>query len=461
MKLYLVAALLLSMAACRTTDNGSQPLDQTDPGSSGNTANDNATQYTGALRHKGFEVRFTNPVCKDYHYSANQSVTSNSGQVLTQKPKNTFCSYTDTTVSASRPEAPQYKLIEWIKDPETKEIFFAYLSFSNRTVQEELCRAVTDRNVKITFVLDDTTDLTRANALLACAPANGDPAFKPQLLRRGHTTGIGYAHNKIFFINPNIGHMRIAVSSGNMSSGIVLHHENWLFIQPERDTYFAEAHRCLMEGQINHYQSKSKYENFIKQCRSQIQHREETDIKTYFVPGEGGEATKAIEAGVESAENIKLAAHRFSYNKLLASLKKELESNHPASLQMLLDDDIYWAGQGQQVGDNQRTEYTNAINLQRKGGKIKWMETNHGEHLLHHNKFIVFNQPQGATKKSGVFTGAGNFTGTAFNSNFENFYYIEMPEVVDAYNKQYDMMWNSLATETEMLPRQNILPPTQ
>lgn len=462
-RFFFVAAALCHVAGCRTTTNDSQVQNVNPDGGNGrgDQPAGNDFESTGGLRHKGFEVRFTNPVCKDYKYSPAQTVISVDGQQLTQKPKNTFCSRLDSTASANRPEAPQYKLVEWIRDADTKEIFFAYLSFSNRTVAEEICKAVKERNVKVTFVLDATTDLTRANELLACEPANGDPAYKPKLFKRGQVGGIGYAHNKIFFINPNEGNIKLAVSSGNMSSGIVLHHENWLFVQPERDTYFTEAHRCLMKGQLDHYQSKSVYEKFIKDCRKQITYQPETDIRVFFVPGEGNPATQAIESSIKEAQAIKLAAHRFGYSRLINALKTELESTSPATLQMIFDDDTYWAGQGSPTGDNASWEFTNAMSLKSRGADVKWMETNHGEHLLHHNKFLIFNMPQGSSKKSAVFTGAGNFTGTAFSSNFENFYFIEMPSIVAAYNKQYDMMWNQLASETGNLPKKDTLPPVQ
>ena len=86
------------------------------------------------------------------------------------------------------------------------------------------------------------------------------------------------------------------------------------------------------------------------------------------------------------------------------------------------------------------------------------METNHTEHLLHHNKYLVFNMPAGSRKASAVFSGAGNLTGAGFNTNFENFYYVEITAVVDAYNVQYDHVWDELATATNDLPAENVLP---
>jgi hypothetical protein len=60
--------------------------------------------------------------------------------------------------------------------------------------------------------------------------------------------------------------------------------------------------------------------------------------------------------------------------------------------------------------------------------------------------------------KGSVFNGAGNMTTAAFTKNFENFYYITIPEVVEAYNKQYDLYFEKMATKAEDMPRDYVLP---
>jgi hypothetical protein len=129
------------------------------------------------LVYDEYTVLFTNPVCRRYAYSSNQDVVSNDGTRLEAKPENVFCTQSDGAASSARDSAPQKKLIDWIKDPDTKEIFFAYLSFSNRVVAAELCTAIQQRNVKVTMVLDRETELAAANQVLACRPGNGDPAL--------------------------------------------------------------------------------------------------------------------------------------------------------------------------------------------------------------------------------------------------------------------------------------------
>lgn len=402
-----------------------------------------------------YSVLFTNPVCKRYEYPATTEVVSNRGDRLLAKPDNAFCASGDALASAARDSSPQKKLVDWIRDPDTKEIFFAYLSFSNKVVAGELCTAIRERSVKVTMVLDRETDLDTANQVLACQPGNGDANAKPRLELRGHDATIGYAHNKVFMINPRSEHPRIVFSSGNLSSGVVLHHENWHFLRVPARTHFAKAHVCLMDGMLDHYRSKQEYSSFIKGCRDSAGIGEESDLKTFFVPGDGGRAGQHIQKGVRDATAIGIAAHRFSYRLLRTELDARLTGANPPDVKLVVDDDVWWAGHGEETGPNTPDEYEIVQPLADHGMKVGYMETNHGAKYLHHNKFIVFQTPQG----DAAFAGAGNFTGTAFSDNFENFYFITIPPVVEAMKRQHEHLFD-LATGAEDLPKTNVLPPT-
>lgn len=473
------------LAGCRT------PAGET-PGS---TTLDGPSGGSGALQFLEWDVRFTNPLCQIYSYST--PVQAENGDSLTAKPKNVFCSSANDRVpSASRVESPQYKLLEWINGTQPgDEIFFAYLSFSNKDVMQALCKAVQQRGVKITFVLDGTQDMTVANQLTACTPPDGDVTKRPMLIKRGSTpdpgpgdTGIGYAHNKIFMVNPGKNPMRLAFSSGNMTSGIVLHHENWNFVTMNSTTYFAQAHLCLMRAQLddNATKTRKKYAAYIANCRQKITtdlgYQEESDVKVFFTPGEGIPARDALVAGVKRSDQVFVAAHRFKYPFLTKAMRCAAgRPQNPADVRIVTDDDTYWVGTtGTQTGDNTADEYQKIKDAVDKGAKVRWMETNHNQHLLHHNKYVVMNRSDGSW--GAVFGGAGNFTGTAFGTNdspkpscatdqvttfnddggfppnFENFYYIEVPTVLQQYNQQVQHMWNNLATPPERMPTQNVLP---
>jgi hypothetical protein len=253
--------------------------------------------------------------------------------------------------------------------------------------------------------------------------------------------------------------MRLIFSSGNMSSGVVLHHENWHFITMPSSTYFAQSHLCLMKAQLDPkaVSSKEAYTSSIMNCRSQIKAPEENDIKAFFIPvaSDNVRAANYLASGISRSKSLFIAAHRFSYGRMLSSIRNRLSSAPATDVRIVADDDTYWAGHGEQVGDNGAWEYDNINNLVARGAKVKYMETNHTLHLLHHNKYLIFNMEN----YTAVFAGAGNLTTAAFNDNFENFYFIRIKAVADAFNQQYQHVWNDLATEEANMPASDIIPP--
>lgn len=407
-----------------------------------------------ALAFDEYEVLFTNPVCQRYEYGPEQEVMSESGERLLAKPENVWCTSSDAPASAARPESPQNKLVSWIADPELEEIFFAYFTMSNAAVSTALCQAIEERDVKVTMVLDEGADLGRANQILACKPKSGDPERAPRLELRGGEGNIAIQHNKLMMFNPHGEQLRLVYSSGNMSSGTVLHHENWHFVRLPRTTHFAQAHVCMMDGLLDHASSKSEYGGYIKSCKAQIEAKEERDAKVYFIPGEGDRASQALQKGLKNAVSIDVAAHRFTYKALVSGIRTRLDGG--AKVRLVVDDDLYWAGKGQLVGGNDANEAKTVADLTSRGLEARYMETNHVAKLLHHNKFVVFHNPEGAGDTA--FVGSGNFTGAGFSDNLENFYLIGVPHVVEALATQYEHLYEDLATPPEHMPTELVVP---
>lgn len=418
-----------------------------------------------------YEVLFTNPVCKTYAYD--QPLYSNDGEEVLTKKKNAYCKSSDSNRSAKRENTPHTRLIDWIKDRKTKEIFMAYLSFSKSSIAKEICNAIKYRNVKVTLIIDkknesDEGRMATANMIGRCRPKNiatGQTANYPVVVTGGHAgrgrDKIGYAHNKVFFVNPNSkGAVKIAFSSANMSSGTVTHHENWHFVTTSGKSYFAGVHRCLRDGVLKNGSSITKYKNYISSCRSKIEAEEESDIKVYFVPGEGKKALETIKRNFRKSKSIQMAAHRFSYGEIINAASAALKRG--AKVSLIADDDMYWTGvYGRGMGRNMLGEQRKVRGLEKQGMKTKYIETYADDVFepkslqLHHNKFFIFNYKNNS---GAVFTGAGNMTSTAYNSNWENFYFITIPEVYEAFQKQYGRFWNDLGRSWSEMPTELVLP---
>ena len=290
---------------------------------------------------------------------------------------------------------------------------------------------------------------------------------------------IGYAHNKFFIINPNTkGEFKIVFSSGNMTSGPVIHHENWNFITTSAQSQFAQSHVCAMKAEWDDVagRTRAEYIKSIKNCRQAIKQPEEKDIKVFFVPGEGepefGTTKKtavdyllngdkaAGTPGIKNAKRIWLACHRFMYSKMVYALSQRMNGNpkyHP-DMRIVCDDDTYYKAMDPdfQEGDTMPEEYYKMDKLGKQGADLKFMETNASEHQLHHSKYLIFadknSKGDKASDFTAVFTGSANLTGAGFNKNWENSYYVTIPSVVQRFAEHYVYTWNKLATAREDLP---------
>lgn len=396
-----------------------------------------------------FEPLFTNPVCQTYKYD--RGLLTDSGKTIESKPTNVYCKSSDEAASVARKDSPQYRLKEWISSAETKELYLAYLSFSSKAIASSLCEAA-KRGVKINMVLDsgETNEPNKdAELVKKCGKAD-----QVKVTYRGETGGLGYAHNKIMIVNPGQNVVKIVFSSGNMSSGTSTNHENWNFITTSGKSYFAQTHKCVVDGMVKAGDTKKNFTTFMTNCRVNIQAPPETDIKVYFAPVDGKEALAMVAKAAGEAQLVEAMSHRFSGD--VARLFGNLLSQGK-NVKFILDDDIYWAFKlRKDVGRNSSIEafklYKDLIN---KGMETRFLQTNQQMFQLQHNKLIVFSSEKGPTA---VFNGAGNFTSAAFSKNFENFYYITIPSVVVAYKKQYDKYFNEMATIEADMPRDYVLP---
>lgn len=226
-----------------------------------------------------FEALFTDPVCETYKYD--RAIITHAGNTISAKPDDVYCKPADEAASVSRKNSPQYRLVEWITAKDTKEIHLAYLSFSSKNVVSAVCSAL-KKGVKIKMVLDggdsEEVEVNKdAEGLKKC----GDIS----VTYRGSSGGLGYAHNKIMIINPNDAKVsKVVFSSGNMTSGTSINHENWNFVTTSSQSYFAKAHVCVIDAMIESGDAKKNFAAHLNACRSKIEAKPETDITVYFAP---------------------------------------------------------------------------------------------------------------------------------------------------------------------------------
>ncbi|MBT4791066.1 MAG: hypothetical protein HON90_05805 [Halobacteriovoraceae bacterium] len=462
-----------------------------------------------------YQVYFTNPQCQAYEY--NQIQYSFAGDALRAKPENVYCKYNDASKNQKRKSSPHYNIKKLISNPAVESLTMAYLSFSNSDIINTVCdMAIRKNNTKVILIIDKKnkdavknkvqietakaerskkgsqkrkTKWEKIQTIIKCKPAqkyiDAGVANYPEVHLRGHSGGIGYAHNKIIYATYDAFPDKVTTvfSSGNMSSGTVLHHENWHFLTTSRKSYFAQAHECVLNGMKDHSKFSrmrrgspgatgiNNFKSFMKSCRAKITVPEEEDIKLSVVPSDGEKTMKNIVKNIKQAKKVSIAVHRFTHRGLLNALKR---ASKKKEVRFIADDDIFWVGKVNElpnktiecnpsrnptatpvVGANMCSEYFYTQSLKRSGAQIKYMQTNQELFLLHHNKYILFEYADGS---GALHCGAGNFTKAAFTRNFENYYFITIPEVVERFKNQYNYVWNNLATAEKDLPNKQVLP---
>lgn len=408
-----------------------------------------------------YEVFFTNPECELYEYEL--PVFSNDGEVILARPKNVYCTKSDIEKNLQRKDSPNYNIRKLISNPEVKELFLSFLSFSDEAVSNELCKAIEQRNVKVTFIIDSTNNLERRqkksmaqfNKVSKCRAkfVNDNEQNIPRMELRGNTSGLGFAHNKLIIAHfEDSNKVTLVFGSANMSTGTLTHHENWNFLTTSKKTHFYQVHECVRNGMLDHGQSIESFTGYFKKCRSKIEVPKEDDIELFIVPSDGKTAMNNILKNINQAKSVDIAVHRFTNREMISTIVKNAPNKE---IRFLADDDLYWSGKLQKrVAANTKAESANVDKLIKAGVKTSYLETNEKIWQLHHNKFIIFN----FEKHSTLHTGAGNFTFSAFTKNYENFYYIKIPAVVEIFKKQYDKLFNQLGSKVSELPEKYVLP---
>jgi len=257
--------------------------------------------------------------------------------------------------------------------------------------------------------------------------------------------------------------------SGNLSSGTHLHHENWHFAEFARDSYFVQNHVCLIDALLDPTEDsthgKGAFRTAMNTCREQIAGEPADDLQAFFIPvlEDRSRIRGIMQTEMLQAASVDIAAHRFSWRQLMDAISFQLQDEPSFEGRLVTDDDIYWlqplVGAPAVVGFNTENEAGEISALIEAGGgatgdfdddsrfQVKFMETNHRGHLLHHNKFMIFRNSAG--EATSVIYGAANFTGTGYNDNLENIYFTTKPEIVAAFDQQFKRFWGDSAVTTE------------
>ncbi|HYX38809.1 MAG TPA: phospholipase D-like domain-containing protein [Oligoflexus sp.] len=416
-------------------------------------------------------------------------------------PANIYCDQNDFEASTLRAadnpyrktDSPIHRIQDWIQSTTRgDELFIASFSFSMASVANWTCDAAR-RGVRVKVFMHE--------------PEFGSDAFETirqcpgiELLQFQNKGRL--AHFKsIVIVSKDTDQVRISFQSGNISSGTWGHHENWNFVTQSRQHWFSQDHICLRDA-INAETIGNMgllYEQ-LDQCRTDhgvdVARAQDPYMQDYFIPKTGGryddrKELDKIVGEVEHASEVWIAAHHMTEPDLIRALIRKLQNNPDFKVKMLIDSELFWSsyrdpvGQGltwkvdgkvfgesdsltsyclwglteAQARDVQcslfnwgafHAEYSPHA-LQKAGADLRFIESNHLSKLLFHNKFIIFQyaSPENGMEGS-VFTGAGNLTKAGFDKNFENYYWVRIPHVYEAFRQQFTMLFDKAAMEKDL-----------
>lgn len=510
-KLCLLATLL-SAAACKT-GTGSALMDDEvlgDATKPENAVDDNdltakankAKFASGNFQGIDWEMRFNFPQCD---HSAEGPF----------KKKGVFCTGLDAKAAAEF-GGVEKELAEWANLPETKTIFVAYFSFSDKEVAKTLCDAANAGKKVRVFIHRENWTVGSVPTLRSCSPDN------LKVYPRG--TQLGFLqHAKIFLASPFDEPLPLSMmpedqrggaadlvtrwtsSSANMSAfGTSLHFDNWLFFQAKTSERLAQENMCFFnsiqsmknyapddggaefgqadldavekaranavaeakankasdfaansEGQkaaeamktdIVRWDFSQRYDACIKQIQAPIH----PEIQFFPVPNEyqvNGQKRNApqiwpkLKNLLNNAQTeIKVISDRLTSGQVYGPLVNAKQRG--VDVQVILDDDTLRVSKCNGGLQLDQVEY-DAISMHSMidgGVGVTFLDTNGGNPpppTLQHNKLMIIDRKT-------LLQGAGNFTASAINingpGNFEHFYLIQVPEIVNAYLGAWDYL---------------------
>lgn len=431
-------------------------------------------------------------------YLASSEIPLQGGGFRSHTKPGTYCFWQDAAPTDARATSVLQRVRKMIEATEAGDsISISTFSFSNLEVSQLLCDAL-ERGVHVSAVIG--TDSVPAQKL-----AHQGCGGNKMTLKNGAAPGGGrLQHAKFMLTSRKIqGISELSFQSANISSGVNLHHENWSFVTLPSDDPFIQEHACQFQALQNfHFNDQetggiTAYRKAHNTCVQEIGNNSSSiAIEGFFIPGmmggqsEGKQALAALIREIENADSVDVISHHLTHPDLLKALRLALEDGR--EVRIIMDDELYWVGHSAIPRENDgrplyvsrsgnpaitdtagvfafdhyssvalhlhncergasfsRREFQHIQELMNAGAEVKFLETNHRSWFFQHNKFLIMRRNSLAHS---VFTGAGNLSKAAFTRNGENFYLITEEDMTSAFARQFDWLWEELATWPAELP---------
>ncbi len=314
-------------------------------------------------------------------------------EVVFTEPFCDVCTAADKTLLVER--SPVTRKIVALVDGAQATIDIANFTFSVRAIEEAIIRA-RGRGVAVRVAMDAGQQMgdTAANRLLA---AGVDVRFVA-----GSGTPVGLQHAKFMVVDK----LSLATGSNNWSStGTSINEESTIVIQSVDADPLLGGFRCHFEA--------------IWAADHTAAGKCSTD-EVFFAPSSA--PIKMLEDELRHAtRSIDVLMHHLAFDDLVKELAKAAERG--VAVRVI-------------VNATDRAEHTGPAwdRLIKAGGKLRYKQTNNDLFQLMHHKLAIVDDRV-------VVNGSGNWSGSAFFKNFENYVRYRDPRIARPYRDLYARLW--------------------
>ncbi len=323
------------------------------------------------------------------------TTTDRQVEVLFTAPFCDLCSYSDKSVLLAR--SAIIKRVVGLLDGATTSVDVAQFTFSRREIEAAIVRA-NDRGVTVRVAMDKAQD--RSGSLSRrLADAGVDVRF---IAGKGSGSYTGLQHAKFMLVD---GGTLLTGSNNWSSTGTSINAENTMVIT-------ASPTEPQIAGFACHFAAIWAGDTSAAGACS-------TDGLA-FTPGSAARIMlrDAIRA---STASVDVLMQHFTFSDLVKELAKAQERG--VAVRVIVN----VADRAEHTGDSWDR-------LLRAGGRIRYKQNNEAAYQLMHHKLAIVD---GIT----LYNGSGNWSGSGFYRNFENYVRYQEPQVVRAFVDEYARLW--------------------
>ncbi len=314
-------------------------------------------------------------------------------QVLFNEPYCDVCTADDKTLLQAR--SPMTAKLVSLIDGAQSTIDIANYTFSVRSIEDAILRART-RNVTVRVAMDKGQEL--ADTVATRLSAAGVPVH----FVAGGGNPAGLQHAKFMIVDQ----LTLATGSNNWSStGTSINEESTIFIKSREGDPLLGGFACHFAAIWNNRPTDAGA------C---------TNTEVAFSPSTA--PIKLIKEEITRGQKtIDVLMHHFVFDDLVTELAKAAERG--VRVRVI-------------VNAADRAEVTGGKwdRLLAAGGKLRFKQTNAELYQLMHHKLMIVDDRV-------VVNGSGNWSGSAFFKNFENYVRYRDPRVARPYSELFDRLW--------------------